>query len=117
SISRLAPASSGAAGRAGRGRRNVVRARTTALEGPASRWPITVLTLAMPTATRPVIRNLRRPGCGWDAARGGGPDGTHEVPGAGGPPAAGTSPTSTAGTSPTSAAGAVEPVSCPAGPG
>src|SRR6266496_3687695 len=67
------PAGSGGAGCVGGGRRNVVRARTTALEGPASPWPIVALTAAAPTATEPVIRNARRPGRdAGPAGRGGG---------------------------------------------
>ena len=75
------PAGSGGAGCAGGGKRKVVRACTTALEGPASRWPIRAPAPAMPTATEPVIRNARRPGgAAGPAGRGGGPAGTQEAP-------------------------------------
>ena len=75
------PAGSGGAGCVGGGMRNVVRARATALEGPASRWPIVAPTAATPTATEPVIRNARRPGRDAGAAgRGGGPAGTQDAP-------------------------------------
>src|SRR5215475_7723376 len=109
---RLVPAGSGGAGREGGGRCKVVRARTTAVEGPASRWPITVLTPATPTAARPVIRNRRRPGCGPGAAdAAGGPEGSHEVPGGGGTAAGPPAPAAGA------AAGAAEPSSFPGVPG
>src|SRR5437667_7532918 len=81
---RSEPAGRGGAGRAADGMRNEVRARTTAVEGSASRWPTSVLTPATPTATAPVTRNRRRPGCGWDTAEAGaGPDGTQDAPGDG----------------------------------
>src|SRR5690348_3301653 len=87
-IRRSAPAGSGGAGCAGGGKRKVVRARTTALEGPDSRWPISALAPAMPTATEPVIRNARRPGGdAGPAARGGGPAGTQDAPVSGPSPA------------------------------
>src|SRR5215475_8078986 len=82
------PAGSGGAGCAGGGRRKVVRARATALDGPDSRWPISALAPAMPTATEPVIRNARRPGGdAGPAGRGGGSAGTQDapVPGSGEP--------------------------------
>src|SRR5215813_2100138 len=72
------PAGSGGAGCAGGGKRKVVRACTTALEGPDSRWPISAPTPATPTATEPVIRNARRPGAG-------GPAGTRDAPASGDP--------------------------------
>src|SRR5215470_11326690 len=82
------PAGSGGAGCAGGGKRKVVRARATAPEGPDSRWPISALAPAMPTATEPVIRNARRPGRdAGPAARGDGPDGTQDAPVSGPSPA------------------------------
>src|SRR5215831_12881014 len=79
---RSEPAGRGGAGCAGGGRRRELRACTTAEEGCASRWPISVLTPATPTATAPVIRNRRRSGGGQDAAEvGAGPDETQEAPG------------------------------------
>src|SRR5215468_3585017 len=102
-ICRSDPAGSGGAGCAGGGRRRVVRARITAPEGPASRWPISALAPAMPTATEPVIRNARRPGRDEGPVARGGPAGTQEAP--------------TSGASPASAAGAValgEPGGAPA---
>src|SRR6476660_6413721 len=86
-ICRSDPAGSGLAGCVGGGMRKVVRARTTALEGPASRWPIRAPAPAMPTATEPVIRNARRPGGeAGPAARDGGPAGTQDAPASGTPP-------------------------------
>src|SRR5215467_16215424 len=79
---RSEPAGRGGAGRAGDGMRREVRARSTAEEGCASRWPTSVLTPATPTATAPVIRNRRRSGAGRDTAEAGsGPDVTQEAPG------------------------------------
>src|SRR5215831_10285093 len=80
------PAGSGGAGCAGGGKRKVVRACTTALEGPDSRWPISAPTPATPTATEPVIRNARRPGGdAGPAGRAGGPAGTQDAPASGDP--------------------------------
>src|SRR2546421_12350611 len=82
------PAGSGGAGCVGGGMRKVVRARTTALEGPASRWPIVAPTAATPMATEPVIRNARRPGgYAGSAGRGGGLGRTHDTPLSGAAPA------------------------------
>src|SRR6516164_8200675 len=92
-IGRSDPAGSGGAGCAGGGKRKVVRARATAPDGPDSRWPISALAPAMPTATEPVIRNARRPG--GDAGpggRGGGPAGVHDAPVPGSLPATGAGP-------------------------
>src|SRR5215831_20482752 len=86
-ICRSDPAGSGGAGCAGGGKRKVVRACTTALEGPDSRWPISALAPAMPTATEPVIRNARRPGRDAGPAPRGGPDGTQDAPLSGPSPA------------------------------
>src|SRR5262245_22651366 len=61
-ICRSDPAGSGGAGCAGGGKLKVVRARTTALEGPASRWPASTPAQPATTATDPVTRNARRPG-------------------------------------------------------
>src|SRR5215471_17081220 len=88
-ICRSDPVGSGGAGCAGGGKRKVARAPATALEGPDSRWPISALAPAIPTATEPVIRNARRPGRdAGAAARGGGPDGTQDAPVSGPSPAA-----------------------------
>src|SRR5690348_8764315 len=81
------PGGGGLAGCVGGGMRRVVRARTTALVGPASRWPIRALAPAMPTATEPVIRNARRPGRDVGSAGRGGPAGTQDAPVSGTAPA------------------------------
>ena len=114
-ISRSAPAGSGGAGSAGRGMRKVVRARTTALEGPASRWPTSALAPATPTATEPVIRNSRRPDPDRAGAGGSGvPDGTQDPPGGGAAPvAAGVVPVPAGGAATVGPASATGPV-CPA---
>src|SRR5215471_19779922 len=92
------PAGSGGAGCAGGGKRKVVRACTTALEGPDSRWPISALAPAIPTATEPVIRNARRPGRdAGAAARGGGPGGTQDAPVSGPSPAPAAGPAASGG--------------------
>ncbi len=94
------PGGSGLAGCAGGGMRKVVRARTTALEGPASRWPIRAPAPATPTATEPVIRNARRPGRDAGSAGRGGPAGTQDAP--------------VSGTSPAPVTGAAGSGGCPA---
>src|SRR5436190_19190578 len=100
------PAGSGGAGCVGGGMRKVVRARTTALEGPASRWPIVTPTAATPTATEPVIRTARRAGGYADsAARGGGPAGTHDAPLSGTSPAPATGTVAPGGGGPAAADG------------